>query len=127
MPQAASPTSIMDAMVAAYNAKDFDKLRAIFSPKLYFQHHNRGFEFRERDGLLEIMRKFGAEIMPDRKFGPPVRTIESGNTVMREHRWGGVLRADVPGMGKAGERLELDLNTVLVVQDGVVTEYHDYG
>jgi hypothetical protein len=119
--------SVMDTLVESYNAKDFDKLRELMAPNLKFCHHNRNFEFKDRDSLIALMQKFAAEFMPDRKFGKASRTIESGNSVMREHRWGGTLRADVPGMGSAGSRIDIDLCTILVCDGKQIVEYHDYG
>jgi hypothetical protein len=121
---------IMDAMIAAYNAKRFDELREILAPKFYFRHHNRNFELRDRDSFIATLRQFASEFVPDRKFGPPLRTVEAGNVVVREHQWGGNVRnvrVDIPGMARAGEFLELDLCTVCIFNGDRIAEYHDYG
>jgi limonene-1,2-epoxide hydrolase len=119
--------AIVDAMVEAYNAKDFERFREHLSPMFYFRHHNRDFECHDRDQFIAILRQFASEFVPDRKFGPPHRVVGAGNVVVREQAWGGCARVDIPGMAKAGEVLSLDLCTVYVFDGERVAEYHDYG
>ncbi len=120
-------TAIVEDLVAAYNAKDFARVRELFAPRFYFCHHNRNFEFRDRDELIAIMRHFATEAVPDRRFHPAVRTIESGNVVIREQTWGGEAQVDIPGMASKGEQLSLDLCSVFVFEGELIAEYHDYG
>ncbi|MGE0861905.1 MAG: nuclear transport factor 2 family protein [Gammaproteobacteria bacterium] len=119
--------ALTEELVAAYNAKDFARLANLLSPNLRFCHHNRGFAFDTRDELIDILRRFASDIVPDRKLGPAVRAIVSGNTVLREQTWSGTARGDIPGMAKAGESFSIDIATVLVFKGEVVAEYHDYG
>lgn len=118
---------LTETLVAAYNAKDFERLANLLSPNLKFCHHNRGFAFDTRDEFIDILRTFAGEMVPDRKLGPAVRVIASGNTVLREQTWGGTARGDIPGMARAGESFTIDIATVLVFKGEVVAEYHDYG
>lgn len=118
---------LTETLVAAYNAKDFERLANLLSPNLKFCHHNRGFAFDTRDEFIDILRTFASEIVPDRRLGPAVRVIASGNTVLREQTWGGTARCDIAGMAKAGESFSIDIATVLVFKGETVAEYHDYG
>lgn len=118
---------IVDELISAYNAKDFDRLAGLLAPDLIFCHHNRGFSHNNREEFIATLKLFAHEIMPDRKFGPAVRVVAAGNTVVREQSWGGHARIDIPGMARAGELLQLDLCAVYVFRGEVVAEYHDYG
>lgn len=118
---------LTEELVAAYNARDFARLAGMLSPNLKFCHHNRGFAFDSRDDFIDVLRQFAGDIVPDRRLGPALRCVASGNVVLREQTWGGTARADIPGMARAGERFSIDLATVLVFKGEVVAEYHDYG
>jgi len=120
-------TALADAFIAAYNAKDFVRCRGMLAIEFYFCHYNRNFEFHDPDAFIETLTQFATDLIPDRSFGPPLRVIESGNTVVLTHRWGGTARADIPGMAAKGARLELDLCTLFVFDGGLISEYHDYG
>jgi hypothetical protein len=84
---------LTETLVAAYNAKDFERLAQMLSPNLKFCHHNRGFAFDTRDEFIDVLRTFASDIVPDRRLGPAVRVIASGHTVLREQTWGGTARA----------------------------------
>ncbi len=120
-------TALVDEIVAAYNAKDFDRLAGHLDPNLVFCHHNRGFAHTSRDEFIATLRQFATEIMPDRRFGAATRVVAAGNTVIREQTWSGHARFDIPGMARAGELLQLDLCSVYVFNGELVSEYHDYG
>ena len=115
-------------LFAAYNAKDFAELEKRISPTVQFEHCNRGYAFRTRDALLDVLRQFAETIVPDRRFRGPFRITPSGNRVVHEGRWGGVAREAVPGMAAAGETIDLELCSVLTFDaDGVLIEWKDYG
>ena len=113
--------------VQAYNNKDFARLREMISPNFYFQHHNREFEIKDPDEFVALLTQFASELLPERSYGKPNRITSTGNTVVVEHPWSGTPTADVPGMGNAGEKISLDLCTVMIFEDNLVAQYHDYG
>jgi hypothetical protein len=118
---------IVDGFIAAYNAKDFARCSAMLAPRFHFCHYNRGFSLDDGDTFIATLRQFATDFIPDRQFGAATRTIETGNTVVRTHSWGGTAVVDVPGMAHKGERIALDLCTIFVFDGDLITEYHDYG
>lgn len=117
-----------DEFFQAYNDCDIDEVERRLAPDLDFAHHNRGFATRNRDELIAVLRQFVAGIMPDRKFSAPSRVTASGNVVIREARWSGTAKQDIPGFGKAGETLEFQLCSVLRFDDqGIIVEWKDHG
>ncbi|MFT4561552.1 MAG: hypothetical protein ACI9BW_001293 [Gammaproteobacteria bacterium] len=119
--------SIVEASIVAYNAKDFDRYRGFLASEFYFCHYNRGFDHTDPDEFIATLKLFADQLMPDRQIGPAIRLLETDNTVVRVHRWGGTATADIPGMGQAGDVLGLDLCTLYVFRDDKIAEYHDYG
>ena len=59
-----------ERLIAAYNAKDFDGLAALIALGLDFAHYNRDFVLTGRDALLDVLREFAANYIPDRRFEP---------------------------------------------------------
>lgn len=117
-----------DEFFQAYNDCDLDAVEKRLSPTLDFAHNNRGFATRSRDELMGVLRQFVDAIMPDRRFSAPSSVIVSGNTVVRLSLWSGKAQHDIPGFGKAGELIELNLCSVLRFDDsGTIVEWKDYG
>lgn len=81
--------AVVERLVSAYNHKDFDTLEALLAPNLDFAHFNRGFEFNDRGKILEVIRHFAAELVPDRRMEEAVRVTVSGNIVVREAYYSG--------------------------------------
>jgi predicted ester cyclase len=120
-------SAIVEALIDAYNTQDFARLRGFFVDDLHFCHHNRGFTLDNADEFVSLLEHFAREIVPDRRFGPRVRILESGDTVVREQSWGGLVQQGIPGMAQAGDHLQLDLCSVFIFSGDKVAEYHDYG
>jgi hypothetical protein len=119
--------ALVEEAVDAYNAKDFDRYEKYFAEDLRFCHHNRGFGFDDRAALLETLRTFANDLMPDRRMGAATRLVQAGNVVVREQPWGGTTAVDVPGIADKGETVAWDLCSVYVFDGDKVSEYHDYG
>jgi hypothetical protein len=74
-------TALIKKAVEAYKAQDFDRYERYFVPDLRFCHHNRRFAFDERVPLIETLRMFAADLIPDRRLGPATRLLQAGNVV----------------------------------------------
>jgi limonene-1,2-epoxide hydrolase len=118
---------VVENFVTAYNALDFDAMIKLLTPDLKFAHFNRGFESSSSEELVETLRTFVNEYLPDRKLGPALRVGSVGGVVYREQMWTGTLVTDLPGFGSAGDAIEQRFCSVFVVCDGIITEYYDYG
>jgi ketosteroid isomerase-like protein len=118
---------VVEQWVDAYNAQDFAGMERLLSPDLDFQHYNRGFAFSSGSELVATLRTFAADYLPDRRFGPSLRTTVAGELVYREQRWGGTLAVDLPGFGDRGDVIDDRLLSVYTVRDGKIVEYYDYG
>jgi hypothetical protein len=120
--------AVAGRLVDAYNAGDLDAVERGLSPTIDFAHYNRGFTTQSRDELLAVLRQFAHILIPDRKFSAPTRVTTSGSTVVRQSRWSGTAQADIPGLCKAGDAVDLHLCSVLTFDEtGVVVEWKDYG
>jgi len=120
-------TAIVESAIEVYNKQDWDAYQEFFARDLHFVHHNRGFEFTDRDTFIATLKTFVSDLIPDRWLYPAVRIIQSGNIVVREQKWGGTAIADVPGIAAKGETFTLDFCTVYVFDGDKVVEYHEYG
>ncbi|KAL8286464.1 hypothetical protein RQP46_004481 [Phenoliferia psychrophenolica] len=119
----------VELFLSAYNSQDFNAAEKLLSPSLSFNHYNRGFGFSTSSDLISTLRTFANDYLPDRQLGPSLRSATVGMTVYREQMWTGTLKVDLPGFGKAGERIEQRLCSVFTVDpaEGRIIEYVDYG
>ncbi len=118
---------VVERWVSAYNAQDFEAMEACLAAEVNFQHFNRGFSFQGSTELISTLRTFATAYLPDRRLGPALRTVTSGNVVVREQLWTGTLAVDLDGFGSAGDAVSQRLCTVFTVENGLITEYYDYG
>ena len=117
-----------DRFIAAYNAKDFKTMRSMIAADLDMAHFNRNFAVQRADDLLPVIEAFASNYMPDRRFEKPERVTACGNLVFREGYWGGTPVVDIPGFGKAGERVNLKLCSVMRFDgNGILIEWKDHG
>lgn len=117
-----------ERIIQAYNAKDFDALRAAIAPDIKMAHFNRGASFDSADDLLAVMQAFGDGLMPDRQFEPAEGLHQCGNIVVREGYWGGTAMDDIQGFGVKGERLRVRLCSVMTFSDdGILIDWKDHG
>lgn len=117
-----------DALIEAYNRKDFDAMEAIIAPDLDFAHFNRDFVLSKRSELIAILRQFASALIPDRKFEEPERVFMTGDIVVREGWYTGTPLVDLPGFGAVGERFRLKFCSVMRFdRAGLLVEWKDYG
>lgn len=117
-----------DALVAAYNAQDFEAMERTIAPNVDFAHFNRDFVLSDRSALLDVLRNFAANFIPNRRFEAPERVQVVGNTVIRESWYVGTPKVDLPGFGNAGEDFRLKFCSVMRFDDaGILVEWKDYG
>lgn len=117
-----------EGIIEAYNDKDFDRLRAAVAPDLKMAHFNRGASFQNADDLIALMKAFGDDLMPDRRFEPAEGVHVVGNVVVREGYWGGTAQQDLPGFAAEGEALRLRLCSVMKFDDaGILIDWKDHG
>ncbi len=117
-----------EKLIEAYNAKDFDAIGRLLADDLDFAHFNRDFVVKGRDALLDVLRAFAADYVPDRRFEPAERVTVAGNIVVREAWYAGTAAVDLPGFGAAGEAFRLKFCSVMRFDDaGVLVEWKDHG
>ena len=117
-----------ERLIAAYNAKNFDAMAAMIAPGLDFAHYNRDFVLTSRDALLDVLRDFAANYVPDRHFEPVERVTVSGNMVVREGWYAGTTAVDLPGFGAAGDAFRFKFCSVMRFDpDGILVEWKDHG
>lgn len=119
---------LSDALIEAYNRQDFEAMEAIIAPDLDFAHFNRDFALTRRQDLMQILRQFAADFIPDRQFEAPERVFEVGDIVVREAWYTGTPAVDLPGFGVAGEGFRLKFCSIMRFDDaGLLVEWKDYG
>ena len=117
-----------ERLIQAYNAKNFDAMATSIAPDLDFAHFNRDFVLTSRDALLDVLRAFASQYVPDRHFEPPERVTVSGHIVVREAWYAGTAAVDLPGFGAAGEAFRFKFCSVMRFDDdGILLEWKDHG
>lgn len=117
-----------DRLIQAYNAKDFDGMAAMIAADLDFAHFNRAFVLTSRDALLDVLRDFASQYVPDRHFEAPERVTVAGNIVVREAWYAGTAAIDLPGFGAKGEAFRLKFCSVMRFDaNGILVEWKDHG
>lgn len=117
-----------ERLIEFYNAKDFDGMAQMIAPDLDFAHFNRDFHLTGRDALLDVLRQFAAQFVPDRRFEPAERVTVAGDIVVREAWYAGTAAVDLPGFGAAGEAFRLKFCSVMRFDDrGILVEWKDHG
>ncbi|MFF5991267.1 nuclear transport factor 2 family protein [Prauserella flavalba] len=115
------------AVVAAWNALDYDALRELVHEDVTVVHQNRGVGAQGREKMFATIDAMG-KAFPDRSIGKTTRWAVSGRTVFRETVWQGTAAVDVPGFGKAGEHCSLNVASLMTFgDDGRLVEWCDYG
>jgi hypothetical protein len=119
---------LAEDLIQAYNAKDFEAMSALIAPDLDFAHFNRNFILTSRDALLEVLRQFASQFVPDRHFEAPDRVTVAGDIVVREAWYAGTAAVDLPGFGAAGEVFRLKFCSVMRFNEaGLLQEWKDHG
>jgi steroid delta-isomerase-like uncharacterized protein len=118
--------AVVDELIEAFNAPDFDALDALLADDIVFSHKNKGMEGSGKTQLLSNIRMMN-DAFPGRTISATKRGAVVGDVVFREATWGGTAAADVPGFAKAGERAHLDTMTIFVIHGGRIHEWSDFG
>lgn len=117
-----------EAIIQAYNDKDFVGLKAAIAPDIAMDHFNRGAAFSSADELIGVMQAFSDSLMPDRKFEPAEGVHVCGTVVVREGYWCGTAMEDIAGFAAKGETLRLRLCSVMGFNDeGILVDWKDHG
>lgn len=117
-----------ERLMQAYNDKDFDTLKAGMAPDISMAHYNRGASFNRADDLIDVIRAFAADIMPDRQFLPPERVLVCGNVVVREAYWTGTPIQDIPNFAAKGETIRFRLCSLMTFNEqGILIDWKDHG
>lgn len=117
-----------DALIDAYNRKDFVAMAAMMCPALDFAHFNRDFLLEDREELIAILKQFASDLIPDRRFEAAERVLETGNIVVREAWYTGTPQVELPGFGPVGGTFRLKFCSVMRFDDdGLLAEWKDYG
>ena len=120
------PTPVVDAFLQAYNSFDLVKLEDLMDPRIRLVHYGRGIEADGRDAVLALFAGSAEGPFPGRRFLPARARLVDGDRVAVDV-WEATAQADVPGMARAGETVEMELCTIFTVRDGRIVAYDEYG
>jgi hypothetical protein len=113
--------------VEAYRAKDFAGLRALLDPvRFQFSHHNRGAYAADVDQFIALLERMAAEIFPDRRFTHVHALHVVDDVVLIDAEWKGTPVVTVPGKFEAGVERTMRLKSMIVVENGLITEIRDH-
>lgn len=117
-----------ERLVQAFNAKDFDVIASMIAPDLDFVHFDRDFTIQGRAGLLDVLRNFAANFIPDRRLEPPERVTVAGDIVVGDAKYAGTAAVNLPEFRGAGEAFRLKFCSVTRCDAaGAVIEWKDHG
>lgn len=117
---------VVERLIAAFNAPDFDALDALLAEDIVFSHKNKGMAGSGKAQLLANIKMMN-DAFPGRTISATKRGAVVGDVVFREATWGGTAAVDVPGFAKAGEKAHLDTMTIFVIHSGQIHEWSDFG
>ena len=110
----------------AYDELDIAAMSELLADDIRWEHHNRFKGVGKADLLASIERIAG--LAPDRRFGEIKRSASAGSTVFVEHGWSCTPReADVQRGWEAGKLFKMDVVSLVVVKQGKITEWSDWG
>ena len=121
------PAAVVDALIEAYNGKDFEALSRLLGDSVRLVHYGRNIGVTGRAEVLAMFERSAEGAFPDRRFHSRRRRIVDGDHVVIEQVWEAKATIDVPDMARAGEAVRMDLCTVFTVRDGRVVAYDEYG
>ena len=110
----------------AYDDLDVSVMSELLADDVHWEHHNR-FKGAGRAGLLESIERI-ASLAPDRRFGPIRRSASKGSVLIVEHDWRCTPRqADAQRGWEAGRPFQMDVVSLLVIKQGKIVEWSDWG
>ena len=119
--------AVVEKFIEAYNSGDVAAILEVSAPDLEVEHHNRCVKLDSAQAFADLLASF-AGAFPNKHFeNRRALHVVDDNTVLVEQSWVATAIADVPGWAQTGETVRLDLCTRFTVDNGVITEYHDYG
>ena len=125
--QTVTAVDVVEKFIAAYNAGDIPGILEVSAENLHLEHHNRGVSLDSSQAFADLLGQF-AGAFPDKHFeNRRALHVAGENTVLVEQTWVATAIVDVPDWAAKGETVRLDVCTRFTVENGVVTEYHDYG
>jgi predicted lipid-binding transport protein (Tim44 family) len=123
----ASAVSVARRYVEAYGAKDFATIKALLDPERFqFSHHSRGAYAADIATFMTMLERMAVEIFPDRRFVQvhAVHVVE--DVVLLDAIWKGTPIVTITGRFEAGVERTMRLKSMIVVQDGRITEIRDH-
>ena len=118
---------VVERFIGAYNAKDLVTIESTLAEDIRMVHRERDVDVRGRAGVMRMLAASAQGAFPDRRFHSERRRLVDGPVVVVEHTWGATAARDVPGFGRRGESVLMELCTIFTVQGGHITDYTEYG
>lgn len=122
-----SPGALAESWRTAYNTLDLVALSEILHPRIALVHHGQGPLTIGRDAVIERLAAAAQGPFPDRRFSEPRRVTISEDTAVVEYDWEAEAVRDVEGLANAGESVTMRICAVVVVREGRIVEYTEYG
>ncbi|MGM3225799.1 ester cyclase [Dickeya zeae] len=115
------------AYIEAYCEQDFATLRSLLnSDHFQFSHQSRGAYARDADSFIAMLEQMAVDIFPDRRFTQIRGMYAVGDLVLIDTEWRGTPIVTIPGRFEAGVILAMELKSMIVVQEGRITEIRDH-
>ncbi len=115
------------AYIEAYCEKDFATLRALLDPdRFQFSHQSRGAYAADADSFIAMLERMATDIFPDRRFTEIRGMHVVDDVVLIDTEWRGTPIVTIAGRFEAGVTLAMALKSMIVVQEGRITEIRDH-
>jgi|GEM_PF-2927824 len=115
------------AYIEAYCEQDFSTLRTLLDPdRFQFSHQSRGAYAADANSFIVMLEGMAVDIFPDRRFTRIRGMHVLDDVVLVDTEWRGTPIVTIPGRFEAGVPLVMALKSMIVVQEGRITEIRDH-
>ena len=123
----ASPAAVALRFVEAYDTVDLDALRALLHPeKFQFSHHNWRAYADSADEFVTMVGQMAKDVFPGRRYTHIHAIHAIDDVVLLDTSWKGTPIVDLPGASQAGVEFTQQIKSLIIVQDGLITEIRDH-
>ena len=120
-----SPTALVQEWIEAFNARDLDRVNALYAEGCEYVIAARGLRLTGREAQRGLIERFLAAV-PDRRMTVRRVTTAGGIAVVEADYDGTVSEQGLPGMPAPGERYHRELCCVLEIAGGLIQRERDY-
>lgn len=113
--------------IEAYDTVDLDALRALLHPeKFQFSHHNWRAYAASADEFVAMIGRMAKDVFPGRRYTHIHAMHVIDDVVLLDTSWKGTPIVDLPGASQAGVEFTQEIKSLIIVENGLITEIRDH-